>query len=144
MKKYNVGIIGYGWAASAHIDAINKTKQGQVTAIYSSRKLDDAERHLDEYLAFAEASHLDEDTALASVHGERARLLAGRGAVAHALHASADLESSRQHAYFAASIARSRSARVTGPRKLCLSSPSGPTRCVVGSPLGTANAAGGA
>ena len=40
-KKYNVGIIGYGWAASAHIDAINKTKQGQVTAIYSSRKLDD-------------------------------------------------------------------------------------------------------
>ena len=43
MKKYNVGIIGYGWAATAHIEAINKTTQGQVTAIYSSRKLDDAE-----------------------------------------------------------------------------------------------------
>ena len=43
MKKYNVGIIGYGWAASAHIDAINATDKAQVTAIYSSRKLDDAE-----------------------------------------------------------------------------------------------------
>lgn len=43
MKKYNVGMIGYGWAAGAHIEAINKTSQGQVTAVYSSRKLDDAE-----------------------------------------------------------------------------------------------------
>lgn len=43
MKKYNVGIIGYGWAAGAHISAINATTQGQVTAVYSSRKLDDAE-----------------------------------------------------------------------------------------------------
>jgi UDP-N-acetyl-2-amino-2-deoxyglucuronate dehydrogenase len=43
MKKYNVGIIGYGWAATAHIEAINKTTQGQVTAVFSSRKLDDAE-----------------------------------------------------------------------------------------------------
>jgi predicted dehydrogenase len=41
-KKYNVGIIGYGWAATAHIDAINKTAQAQVTAIYSSRPLDEA------------------------------------------------------------------------------------------------------
>lgn len=43
MKKYNVGIIGYGWAATAHIEAINKTKQAQVTAVYSSRPLDEAE-----------------------------------------------------------------------------------------------------
>jgi predicted dehydrogenase len=42
-KKYNVGIIGYGWAATAHIDAINASKQAQVTAIYSSRPLDSAE-----------------------------------------------------------------------------------------------------
>lgn len=42
MKKYNVGIIGYGWAACAHIEAINKTSQAQVTAIFSSRKLDNA------------------------------------------------------------------------------------------------------
>lgn len=37
MKKYNIGIIGYGWAAMAHIDAINATNQGQVVAVYSSR-----------------------------------------------------------------------------------------------------------
>jgi len=41
MKKYNVGIIGYGWVATAHIDAINKSENAQVTAIYSSRELDD-------------------------------------------------------------------------------------------------------
>lgn len=38
-----VGIIGYGWAATAHADAINGTNQGTVTAVYSSRPLDDAE-----------------------------------------------------------------------------------------------------
>ncbi len=43
MKKYNVGIIGYSWAAGAHIDAINRTSLGQVTALCSSRKLDAAE-----------------------------------------------------------------------------------------------------
>ncbi len=40
---YKVGIIGYGWAATAHIDAINGTEQGEVVAVYSSRELDDAE-----------------------------------------------------------------------------------------------------
>ncbi|MEX2580587.1 MAG: Gfo/Idh/MocA family oxidoreductase [Verrucomicrobiales bacterium] len=40
---YNVGIIGYGWAATAHADAINGTNQGSVGAIYSSRQLDDDE-----------------------------------------------------------------------------------------------------
>ena len=39
MKKYNVGIIGYSWAAGAHIEAINKTSKAQVTALCSSRKL---------------------------------------------------------------------------------------------------------
>ena len=43
MKKYNVGIIGYSWAAGAHIEAINKTPYAQVTAICSSRKLDNYE-----------------------------------------------------------------------------------------------------
>ena len=43
MKKYNVGIIGYGWVASAHIPAINATNQAQVAAVYSSRKLNSAE-----------------------------------------------------------------------------------------------------
>jgi len=43
MKKLNVGIIGYGWVATAHINAINAGEFAQVSAIYSSRKHDDAE-----------------------------------------------------------------------------------------------------
>ena len=42
MKKYNVGIIGYGWAAEAHIPAINAGPLAQVTAVCSSRQLDPA------------------------------------------------------------------------------------------------------
>ena len=40
MKKYNVGIIGYGWVATAHIEAINQSSNTRVAAIYSSRELD--------------------------------------------------------------------------------------------------------
>ena len=43
MTTYGVGMIGYGWAAGAHIDAINATRQGRVTAVCSSRPLDAAE-----------------------------------------------------------------------------------------------------
>lgn len=43
MKKYKVGIIGYSWAATAHIAAINATSYAQVTAVCSSRALDAAE-----------------------------------------------------------------------------------------------------
>lgn len=43
MKKFNVGILGYGWVATAHIPAINATRLGQVTAVCSSRPLDAAE-----------------------------------------------------------------------------------------------------
>jgi predicted dehydrogenase len=43
MKKFNVGIIGYSWAAEAHIAAINNTSYAQVTALCSSRKHDSAE-----------------------------------------------------------------------------------------------------
>ncbi len=42
MKTIPVGIVGYGWAATAHIDAINATRQGRVAAICSSRPLDAA------------------------------------------------------------------------------------------------------
>jgi predicted dehydrogenase len=42
-KKFNVGIIGYGWVSGAHIAAINATPYAQVTAICSSRKLDSTE-----------------------------------------------------------------------------------------------------
>ncbi len=40
MKKYSVGIVGYGWVATAHIAAINASSLAQVTAICSSRPLD--------------------------------------------------------------------------------------------------------
>lgn len=40
MKKYRVGVIGYGWAAGAHIAAINAGAYAQVTAVCSSRPLD--------------------------------------------------------------------------------------------------------
>lgn len=40
MKKFNVGIVGYGWAAEAHIPAINAGPLAQVTAICTSRPLD--------------------------------------------------------------------------------------------------------
>ena len=43
MKKFNVGIIGYSWAAGAHIDAINQTSYAQVTALFSSRDLNPQE-----------------------------------------------------------------------------------------------------
>jgi predicted dehydrogenase len=43
MKKYNVAVIGYSWAAEAHIAAINNTSLAQVTALYSSRDLDSAQ-----------------------------------------------------------------------------------------------------
>lgn len=43
MKKFNVGIIGYGWVSGAHIAAINASSLAQVTAVYSSRPLDSAQ-----------------------------------------------------------------------------------------------------
>ncbi len=42
MKKYNVAVIGYGWVATAHIQAINASTQAQVTAVFSSRPQDNA------------------------------------------------------------------------------------------------------
>jgi predicted dehydrogenase len=41
--RYNVGIIGYSWAATAHIAAISATGRGMVTDVWSSRPLDSAE-----------------------------------------------------------------------------------------------------
>ncbi|MDA0812628.1 MAG: Gfo/Idh/MocA family oxidoreductase [Verrucomicrobia bacterium] len=43
MKSLNIGIIGYGWVAGAHIEAINATSRAQVVAVTSSRALDSAE-----------------------------------------------------------------------------------------------------
>ncbi|HVV71342.1 MAG TPA: Gfo/Idh/MocA family oxidoreductase, partial [Verrucomicrobiae bacterium] len=43
MKKYNVGVVGYGWVASAHIPAINATSLAQVSAVCSARPLNAGE-----------------------------------------------------------------------------------------------------
>ena len=40
MKKYNVGVVGYGWAAEAHIPALNAVPPAQVTSVCSSRPLE--------------------------------------------------------------------------------------------------------
>jgi predicted dehydrogenase len=40
MKKFKVGVIGYGWVAGAHIQAINASSLAEVTAVCSSRALD--------------------------------------------------------------------------------------------------------
>ncbi len=40
MKRFNVGIAGYGWVAGAHIAAINAGSRARVTAVCSSRPLD--------------------------------------------------------------------------------------------------------
>ncbi|HUX96521.1 MAG TPA: Gfo/Idh/MocA family oxidoreductase [Bacteroidales bacterium] len=64
MKKYNVGIIGYSWAAGAHIEAINKTEWARVTAVYSSRNLDPAElntRHGGNIRCFTDLSQMLSD-----------------------------------------------------------------------------------
>jgi predicted dehydrogenase len=42
MKQLNIGLVGYGWAAEAHLAAINATSNGRVTAICSSRPLQPA------------------------------------------------------------------------------------------------------
>jgi predicted dehydrogenase len=43
MKKFKVGVIGYGWVATAHISAINASGMAEVAAIYSSRQLENRE-----------------------------------------------------------------------------------------------------
>ena len=42
-KVFNTGIIGYGWAATAHIPALQATGKSRVTSILSQRPLDEAE-----------------------------------------------------------------------------------------------------
>jgi predicted dehydrogenase len=43
MIRYNVGIVGYGWVASAHIPAINASSQARVTGLFSARPQDEKE-----------------------------------------------------------------------------------------------------
>lgn len=60
MKKYHVGIVGYGWAAGAPITAINSGPLGQVSAVCSTRNLDPRElsaRHASEGSRFDNKFH---------------------------------------------------------------------------------------
>jgi predicted dehydrogenase len=68
MKKYNVGIIGYGWVAGAHIPAINATTLAQVTAVCSARKLDAAELSAKHGGRIAVYNNLDEMLANPDIH----------------------------------------------------------------------------
>src|SRR6267154_1096938 len=68
MKKFNVGIIGYGWVATAHIAAINSGSLGRVTAIYSSRKLESGELSAKHGGKIAAYNDLDEMLANPEIH----------------------------------------------------------------------------
>ena len=72
MKKYKVGILGYGWAATAHADAINATGMGEVAAVCSSRKLDEAEvsaRHGSTIKAYRKLEDMLADVVRGISHG---------------------------------------------------------------------------
>src|SRR5262245_55341557 len=43
MKTLNVGIVGLGWVAGAHIETFKKVTGARVTAVCSRRELDEAE-----------------------------------------------------------------------------------------------------
>jgi predicted dehydrogenase len=88
MKKFNVGIIGYGWAATAHIPAINASTLGQVTAVCSSRPLDAGE------LSDQCGSHI-------TVYNELDRMLAHSG-----IHAVSVCSYPSQHAQQAVKAAK--------------------------------------
>ncbi len=63
-RQWHIGIIGYGWAAGAHIRAINSLPNAQVTGVYSSRRLDSMElsaRHGSDILYYAELDALLND-----------------------------------------------------------------------------------
>jgi predicted dehydrogenase len=70
MKKFNVGVIGYSWAAGAHIAAINNTSYAQVTSLCSSRNLDSAEisaRHGGKITCYTDLSKMLADPNLHAV-----------------------------------------------------------------------------
>lgn len=64
MNTYNVAIIGYSWAATAHIDAMKAIPQAQVTDVWSSRQLDP--RELSDRHGFAIRTHTDLASMLAN------------------------------------------------------------------------------
>ena len=43
MSQLNIGIVGLGWVAGAHIEAFNHIPDAKVTAVCSRRELDEVE-----------------------------------------------------------------------------------------------------
>lgn len=90
MTKHNVGIIGYGWVAQAHIAAINATGMARVTSVCSSRALDAAAlsaahggdvhcfQKLDEFLAQPELNVVS-ICSFPHLHSQHAIAVAGAG-----------------------------------------------------------------
>jgi len=68
MKKFNVGIIGYGWVASAHIPSINASSLAQVTAVCSSRPLSGPELSSKHGGSIQTYTHLDSMLADPEIH----------------------------------------------------------------------------
>ncbi len=67
MKDINVGIIGYGWVAGAHIEAINAIPGARVTAIHSNRRLDSralSAKHGSEICYYADLDAMLKDPAI--------------------------------------------------------------------------------
>ncbi len=102
MKKFNVGIVGYGWAATAHIPAINASTFAQVAAVCSTRPLDAAELS-DQY-----GSHI-------TVHNDLDKMLANPG-----IHAVSICSYPAQHALQAVKAAKAGKHLIL-EKPLCLS-----------------------
>ncbi len=67
MSRWNVGVVGYGWAAGAHIEALNQVPGVRVAAICSSRPLDPHElsrKHGGEIAVFRDFDELLDDEAI--------------------------------------------------------------------------------
>ena len=102
MKRFNVGVIGYGWAATAHIPAINASTFAQVAAVCSSRPLDAAELS-DQY-----GSHI-------TVYNDLDKMLANPG-----IHAISICSYPAQHALQAVKAAKAGKHLIL-EKPLCLS-----------------------
>lgn len=92
MRRFNVGVVGYGWAAQAHIEAINKGSGGRVTKVCSARQLDTAEleaRHggplktYTDYAAMLAEPDLDVVSICSYHHKHVDQVLAAAGAGKH-------------------------------------------------------------
>src|SRR4029453_1067676 len=69
-KKYNVAVVGYRWASTAHIAAVNATSNAQVTAVWSSRSLDSndlSDKHGSPITAFTDLAAMLADPAIHAV-----------------------------------------------------------------------------